>query len=106
MYEVYGLEALNVHLSDDSLPDNCGVDYMYVYTDIVQPTVFGGELVNILDCFTLESGKGKGIHNTVYKALNTNILEQISIIITDQNGRRIHFNNGSSVTCVLHIRPR
>lgn len=105
-YEIYGGRELNEHASLDSLPDNCGVDYIYVYTDIVQPTIFGGRLVNILDCFTLASGRGKGIHNTVYKLLNTNILDQISILITDQNGHLLHFAKDSSVTCLLRIKPR
>ena len=84
----------------------CGVEYIYLYTDIIQPTNFGGQLVNILDCFSLENGGNKGIHNSVYKPLNTSILDQISIIVTDQHGRAIHFREGSTLTCVLHIRPK
>ena len=42
---------------------------MYLYTDIIQPTNFGNQLVNILDCFTLDNGGNKGIHNTLCKPL-------------------------------------
>ena len=84
----------------------CGVDYIYLYTDIVHPTNFGGQLVNILDCFSLENGGGKGIHNCIYKTLNTNIIDQISLIIVDQKGRAIRFREDSTLTCVLHIRPK
>ena len=84
----------------------CGVDYIYLYTDIIQPTNFGGQLVNILDCFTFQNGGNKGIHNTIYKALNTSYIDRISIIITDQNGRDVHFAEESTLTCVLHIRAK
>ena len=83
-----------------------GVDYIYLYTDIIQPTNFSGQLVNILDCFTLDNGGNKGIHNTLYKQLNTSYIDQISIIVTNQNGGKIHFREDSIVTCVLHIRPK
>ena len=83
-----------------------GVDYIYLYTDVIQPSNFGNQLVNILDCFTLDNGGNKGIHNTLYKQLNTRYIDQISIIVSDQNGRRIHFREDSVLTCVLHIRPK
>ena len=65
---------------------------MYVYTDIIQPTNFGSQLVKILDCFTLDKGGNKGIHNTLYKPLKNSYIDQI------------YFKHDSTVTCVLHIR--
>ena len=84
----------------------CGVDYIYLYTDIIQPINFGGQLVNVLDCFTLQNGGNKGIHNSVYKTLNTQFIDQISIFISDQKGQHIHFLEDTTLTCVLHIRPK
>ena len=84
----------------------CGVDYIYMYTVITQPSNFGGQLVNILDCFTLQNGGNKGIHNSVYKSLNTSFIDQISVDIRDQKGRPMHFIDDSTLTCVLHIRPK
>ena len=84
----------------------CGVDYIYLYTDIIQPSNFGGQLVNILDCFSLQNGGNRGIHNSIYKPLNTHFLDQISLTVKDQNGRSIHFIEDSTLTCVLHIRPK
>ena len=91
-----------------SIPINekLGVDYMYLYTDIIQPSNFGSQLVNILDCFTLDNGGNKGIHNTLYKPLKNSYIDQISIIISDQNGKKINFKEDSTLTCVLHIRPK
>ena len=79
---------------------------MYSYTDIIHPTNFGNQLVNISDCFTLDNGGNKGIHNTQYKPLKNSYIDQISIIITGQNGRVINFKEESTLTCVLHIRPK
>ena len=42
---------------------------MYLYADVIQPRNFGSQLVTILDCFTLDNGGNKGIHNTLYKYL-------------------------------------
>ena len=84
----------------------CGVDYMHLHTDIIEPTNFGGQLVNILDCFTMKGANYRGIHNTIYKPLNTHYIDQISIYTTDQNGRPIPFREESTLTCVLHIRTK
>lgn len=105
-YEIYGSAKEEYTMNRFPPMPLCGVEYIYVYSDIVQPSVFGSTLVNILDCFSFQSGTTKGIHNTIYKSLNTNFIEDISIIITDQDGRRINFYEGASVTCVLHIRPK
>jgi len=105
-YEIYGQQKKNSIIGPFPPLPMCGVEYLYIYCDFVQPSIFGGQLVNILDCFTFQNGTNKGIHNTIYKDMNSNFIEQISIIVTDQDGRRIHFYEGSSITCVLHIRSK
>ena len=107
LYTVFSKdEDVGNTMSSFSPSSKCGVDYIYLYTDIIHPTNFGGKLVNILDCFSLENGGNKGIHNCIYKPLNTNFIDEISIITTDQEGRAIRFREGSTITCVLHIRPK
>ena len=107
LYTIYS-KSDNEEVHRSSIPPSprCGVDYIYLYSDIIQPCNFGGQLVNILDCFTLQNGGNKGIHNSIYKNLNTSFIDQIAIKITDQNGRNIHFPEESTITCVLHIRPK
>ena len=106
-YAVYSQrKSLEIYKSSFPPSPRCGVDYIYLYTDIIQPSNFGGQLVNILDCFTLQNGGNKGIHNSVYKTLNTSFIDQISIDIRDQKGRRIYFLDDSTLTCALHIRPK
>ena len=95
-----------VHKSSINPSARCNVDYIYLYTDIVQPCNFGGQLVNILDCFSLQNGGSRGIHNSIYKPLNTHFLDQISIKVRDQYARNISFVEESTLTCVIHIRPK
>ena len=106
-YPIYGddYERSNT-ISITPINDKLGVDYMYLYTDIIQLTNFGNQLVNILDCFTFNNGGNKGIHNTLYEPLKYSYIDQISIIISDQNERIINFKEESTLTCVLHIRPK
>ena len=99
-------ENNTVHKSSINPSVRCGVDYIYLYTDIVQPCNFGGQLVNILDCFSLQNGGSRGIHNSIYKPLNTHFLDQISIKVRDQHARPISFVEESTLTCVIHVRPR
>ena len=107
MYNIHGDDHEMVsNISSTPINEKLGVDYMYLYTDIIQPSNFGSQLVNILDCFTLDNGGNKGIHNTLYKPLKNSYIDQISIIISDQNGRKINFKEDSTLTAVLHIRPK
>ena len=105
-YSIYDKMIKDSSLSDTPVNSKCGVDYIYIYTDIIQPTNFGGQLVNILDCFSLDNGGNKGVYNSLYKSLNTSYIDQVAIIITDQKGRNIAFRENTNLTCVLHIRPK
>ena len=70
LYTVFSkLENIGNFMSSISPSPKCGVDYIYLYTDIIHPTNFGGQLVNILDCFSLENGGNKGIHTAYIKHL-------------------------------------
>ena len=107
LYTIHGDDHEMVgNISSTPINEKLGVYYMYLYTDIIQPSNFGNQLVNILDCFTLDNGGNKGIHNTLYKPLKNSYIDQISIIISDQNGRKINFKEDSTLTCVLHIRHK
>ena len=78
-----------------------------VYSDLVNPSRYGSQLVNILDAFSLTEGVARGQHPTVYKPLiKGELVDSVSIKITDQRGRGITFEEGYPVTMLLHIRPR
>ena len=87
-------------------PDS-GNDYLYVYSDVISPTRFGNQIVNILDAIPLPHDvTSKGVNPIMYKRVALSHIQSIAIKITNQNGRPIYFDDGHSVTCVLHIRPR
>ncbi len=87
---------------------DAGTDYMYVYTDIISPSRFGNQLVNILDVIPLPGDStSKGANSITYKPLSASTIESVAIKIANQRGKPIQFEDGeNSVTCVLHIRPR
>ena len=73
---------------------------------MVQPTRFGGQLVSILDAFTLTLGGVKAYSNEIYKTISKSHIDSISIKLRDQHGRRVLFAKTDSVTIALHIRPK
>ena len=82
------------------------VQCVLIYTDLVNPSRYAGKNVNILDAFSLSGGLTKGVHPTIYKPLKSKVIDSISIKLTDQKGRPMHFEEGYAVTCLLHIRSR
>lgn len=87
-----------------------GVDLGIVYCDLVEPVRYGNTLTPVLDIFPIDSGNGgmtSGImHKYLYKRINKRIIDSISIKMTDQMGRLLRFEEGTSVTLVLHIRVK
>ena len=101
------VEELNSPIVNPNLPQPTnGIEYVYIYCDIVQPTPFGGKLTNILDCFNFHTGFDKSVKNIIYRPLNVKYISSISLIISDQLGREINFTEKSSITAVLHIREK
>lgn len=87
-------------------PDpTAGVDYVLIYSDIVEPQIYGSQLVNILDAFAFQESYSKGAHPMMYKPLCVTKLDKIAIKMTDQFGRNLSFESGHSTTVVLHVRP-
>lgn len=85
--------------------DDGGVDFVICESDIVIPSIFGDELLPVLDAFILEGAGGRGFTSTVYKTLNTFHLSEIRIKMVDQLKRPIIFDPLYTSICVLHIRP-
>ena len=94
-------------IAPHSVRADSGHDYLYVYSDIISPTRFGNQIVNILDAIPLpHDATSKGVNPIMYKPVNVSTIQSVAIKITNQNGNPIYFEDGHSVTCVLHIRPR
>ena len=99
----YPLRKVNAHFPPDPHAD---VDYLHLYCDIIQPTRFAGQSVNILA--TLPYGGSNNyyaVQRPLYKKLSKNTIDSIAILVTDQYGRKIYFEEHRSATIILHIRP-
>ena len=83
-----------------------GIDYFVVYTNIITPTRFDNSLVNVLEVFSVDDHRTRDKYEQVYKPLDTNVIDEISIKICDQNGDPINFMDGQSLACILHIREK
>ena len=104
--DVLIIDPVKLIAPQSARPDS-GNDYLYVYSDIITPTRFGNQIVNILDAIPLpHETTSKGVNPIMYKPVATSTIQSVAIKITNQNGKPIHFEDGHSVTCVLHIRPR
>jgi hypothetical protein len=81
-----------------------GVNNVYIYTDIVKSSRVGDGQSDLLDIIAVGNTFSKSINTIVYKAVKLEYIETISILMTDQNGRNIKFNDGSGSIAILHFR--
>ena len=77
---------------------------IYVYCDIIEPTYLGEQSVHLLDVIPLPHMHFKQGSLTIYKRVNRNVIDNISIRITDENGENINFEEHVSITAVLHFK--
>lgn len=83
-----------------------GVDFALIYADCVTPTMYGGQMVNLLDAVTMEAAGGRDFRQLVYKSLNKTFIDSISVRVLDQRGKSITYGRGKTMTLLLHIRPK
>ena len=83
-----------------------GVDFGLFYSDCVTPTMYGGQMVNLLAAVTMETAGGRDFHQVTYKPLNKSLIDSISIKVTDQKGRSINYGWEKTMVVLLHIRPK
>ena len=84
-----------------------GVDFIYIYSDIVAPSRFGHDLVNILDAFAIRGSTAhKSSQPILYKPLLHREITSVAIKILDQDGFEVAFENDHALTIILHIRAK
>ena len=91
----------------DFVPDpHADVDYLHLYCDAIQSTRFASQMTNILATLPYAgSNNYYSVLKPIYKKLSKNAIDTISILVTDQYGRKVLFEQHRSATVVLHIRP-
>ena len=82
------------------------IDYFMVYCDIISSTRFADQNVNILDMFATGHANSKAMSPIVYKKLSVKSFDSVSLLITDQHGHKVPFEDNHTLACLLHIRPQ
>ena len=82
---------------------------LFLYTDIVRPTRLGDFDSEYLYMIPVQGKPGDYVHlevqKTVYKEVNTNLIQTIHLKVADVIGNRVKFNYGSGeFVCLLHFR--
>lgn len=84
------------------------VDIAFVYTDIIQTRLIGNQLSRVLKVIPLKNNQDLvTFKNIEYYPLQTNILKDISILITNGSGKKIDFKKSITPTfCTLHFKKQ
>ena len=80
------------------------IDYIFLYTDIVRPTNFGGQIVNLIDIVPMKNVYSKCGAKTLYKSVSSLIIDSISMKLSDKNGKTIDFEDDVNIVVVLHFK--
>ena len=80
------------------------IPQIYVYSDIVSLSRVGSQQTNLLDILPINGTYSKNSRSTLYKSVKHNILESISIELSDHIGNLIPFKDGTNTTCILHFK--
>lgn len=104
-YIIFNTKDTAILINADIPPrGDARVDYALIYCDKIEPVYFADKKLPILDAFVLDP-TSRSYKSSLYKRLNTNIIDRIAIKITDQFGLPIFFDSKDSVTVVLRIKP-
>ena len=89
-------------------PLDFGMDVLsniYIYTDIVTPSLVGNTEAGILDVVGVDSGSYKQNNYTIYHKLSKKNIESISMMFLQDTGAKVPFIEGAASTVCLHFRP-
>ena len=106
--EKVGLNRDDVHIHNPicpfpgKLPQP--VSWLYIYTDIIEPSSVGGQMVDLLSIVPMDHVQTKKSALTLYKKVNKSQIHDISIRVTNENGDSIQFEDGVELLVVLHFK--
>ena len=87
--------------------ENKEPNYIMIYTDIVQPSRFGSQFINILDIIPFDSSMSvdRKLNRITYKNINRNVINDISILIQDPTFKLME-NESEDCVLALHFRRK
>ena len=83
-------------------PKSC--DSLLIYSDIIFPSSFSNQNVHLLDIVPMNGVYSKNGSLTIYKKVNRNNIDDISISIKNENGENAYFCEHVKVLIILHFR--
>ena len=78
-------------------------NYIMVYSDIIEPSRFGQQFINLLDILPFDQNSfslDRKLNNLCYKNINKNVINDISIVIQDPN---FNIMKNFSQDCIVTI---
>lgn len=82
-------------------------DMVFVYTDLIHTSHVGTQSIHMLDIIPFgENMYAKNSVSPIYKEVNKSMLDSVSLIISDEFGEPVDFDESVIVIAVLHFRPR
>ena len=108
LYDVQDEPVINRFIGNKKINlDISHPNYILVYTDIVNTTQYGSQQISLLDVLPFgESYSNERKNNIIsYKNLSTNIINDISIIITDPSHDILNIYSENCVICI-HFRKK
>ena len=79
-------------------------EMLFLNTDIVTPSYFGGQTVHLLNMFSLERNIARKFQKDIYKKVAKTSIDSISFKLTNQDGECFDFGEDSHVFIVLHFK--
>ena len=80
------------------------INSMFIYTDIVEPSYLGEQMVHLLDLLPLPHTTSKTGTLTIYKRVNKSVIDDISIRIGSSKNSGVPFTDEVTVNIILHFR--
>ena len=80
------------------------IEILDIYTDIIEPSYLGGQTTHLLDVIPMKNIFSKTGTLTMYKYLNTSLMDSTSIKITDENSIAVSFTNHVKISIVLYFK--
>ena len=79
---------------------------LFIYCDRTHPVHLGHSFVNLLDIIPSKKVFAKTLISSIYKPVNADNLDSVSLSLVDERGKFIKFHPSVNVTVVLHFKPK
>ena len=79
-------------------------DFLYIYSDIVEPSFIGSQSTHLMDILPVGDVYKKTNALNMYKKVNKNVIDSVSITIRDEEGNEAAFHHDVNMLIILHFK--